>query len=349
MVVSYSIQNISYSREALFEKAMLMVADVKLLEWERSIWSFILEWLDDSKDFFNSSTSGSTGIPKNISIAKQYAIESARKTISYFGLQENDTIHLCMNAQYIGAKMIIVRAFVGHLRLSYVAPTSDALAHITETVDFCAAVSLQVSTLIEKYPAGNPLIRQLIIGGGIIHPTLKTSILAHQTKYFQSFGMTETISHIAIRTLAKEDTFYECLDGVHISLRQADDCLKIDIPAMGIEGLQTNDIVRLINESTFEWLGRADNVINSGGIKIHPEKLELLMADCIAFPYYLSSLPDEKLGSKLVLYIETKSEIDEPFLLDQLKSVLPALQTPREIIIQSAFKYTATGKIIRNT
>jgi len=345
--MNYLINNVNYSEGALFEKSKSMLIGLEVPTWEKRIWQFILEWIDKSTESFIQESSGSTGIAKKIEIKKKYAVESARKTILYFGLKEGQTIHLCMHPSYIGAKMIIVRAFVGGLNLSYSEASSNALNLVKHSVDLCAAVPLQVFGLLEQNKAGNPFIKNVLIGGGVIPSTLVSKIQNQQTKYYQSFGMTETISHIAIRDLGNDDTSYHCLEGISVSTDIQDNCLIVHAPELGVEHLKTNDNVNLINETSFEWLGRNDNVINSGGIKIHPEKIEKLIENLIKNPYYISSIADEKLGNRIVLYIASNDLLDQNALLLQLRQLLPSHHLPKEIIIESIFEYTPTGKIIR--
>jgi len=324
-----------------------MLIDDNIHAWEKSIWQFIFIWLDDSQDSFLQESSGSTGTPKKIHIKKEYAEASARKTISYFDLKEGQTIHLCMNPAYIGAKMIIVRAFIGGLHLTYSEASANALCQLKHQVDLCAAVPLQVYTLLEKQKEGNEFIKNILIGGGIISTKLKNKLQNQKTKYYQSFGMTETISHIAIRQLSNNIYHYHCLDGIHISQDQQDDCLIVHAPEIGVEHLKSNDIIELINDKDFEWLGRKDNVINSGGIKIYAEKIEALIESVMQYPFYISSTKDEKLGNRMLLYIESKELFDKIALLAQLKPLLPPYHLPTEILIEPSFQYTATGKIIR--
>ena len=343
----YNIQHVNYTGESLMKKANQMMATPMLPAWERSIWEFIFDFLDTERDYFVTATSGSTGVPKMIDIPKKFAIASAKNTIDYFGLQPNDTLHLCMNSNYIGAKMMIVRALVGQMKLTYSEPLSNALTLINHPVDFCAAVPIQVYSLFETEPAGNNHIKTLIIGGGILQKRIREMASTHSTAYYQTFGMTETISHIAVKRVYPPMDAYECLGATRVEVDTLDNSLTIHAPELGIESLKTNDIVSLKNDRHFEWVGRKDHVINSGGIKINPEQIEALLEGLLDVPFYISSCPDERLGQKLILYIATTQPINTINLLNRLKEQLPKYHAPQEIIVESTFAYTATGKIIR--
>jgi o-succinylbenzoate---CoA ligase len=343
----YNIQDVNYTSETLRIKAKQMNDDAQLSTWEHSIWAFIHDFLDPQRDYFETATSGSTGAPKIITIQKKHAVASAKNTIDYFGLQPYNTLHLCMNGAYIGAKMMIVRALVGQMKLTYSEPISNALALIKHPVDFCAAVPLQTYSLFETEPTGNKNIKVLIIGGGVLQKRMSDLASAHTTMYYQTFGMTETISHIAVKRIYPMMHYYECVGANRVDIDTLDSSLIIHAPQLGIESLRTNDIIALKDNKHFDWIGRKDNIINSGGIKINPEQMEAVLEGLLDEPFYISSHPDDRLGQKVVLYIESTTPIDKEELIYRLKEFLPKYHAPQEIIIEPAFAYTTTGKLIR--
>lgn len=343
----YNIQDVNYTSETLRIKAKEMIDDAKLPAWEHSIWAFIHDFLDPQRDYFETATSGSTGAPKMITIQKKHAVSSAKNTIDYFGLKPLDTVHLCMNCRYIGAKMMIVRALVGQLKLTYSEPLSNALSLIKHPVDFCAAVPLQTYSLFETQPTGNKNIKVLIIGGGVLQKRMSDLASTHTTMYYQTFGMTETISHIAVKRIYPAMSYYECVGTNCIDMNTLDSSLIIHAPQLGIESLKTNDIIAFKDNKHFDWIGRKDNIINSGGIKINPEQIEALLEGVFDVPFYISSQPDDRLGQKVVLYIESTIPIDEEEIIHRLKEYLPKYHAPQQIIVESAFSYTTTGKLIR--
>lgn len=343
----YNIQDVNYTSETLRIKAKQMINQVELAAWEHLIWAFINDFLDPQRDYFETATSGSTGAPKMITIQKKYAVASAKNTIDYFGLMPNDTLHLCMNAQYIGAKMMIIRALVGQLKLTYSEPLSNALSLIQHPVDFCAAVPLQTYTLFETNPIGNKNIKVLIIGGGVLQNRIIDLASTHTTMYYQTFGMTETISHIAVKRIYPAMNFYECVGANRIEMDSLDCSLIIHAPQLGIASLKTNDIIAFKDDKHFDWIGRKDNIINSGGIKINPEQIEALLEGVFDVPFYISSQPDARLGQKVVLYLASATPIDQEEVIHRLKEKLPKFHAPQKIIVEPSFSYTATGKLIR--
>lgn len=346
--MQYKIQSEVYTLEALKLKCASILKVASLPDWEREIWLFIQLFIDNSIDSFINKTSGSTGIPKEIKILKKHAIASAKKTISYFQLQKNDRLHVCMHAKYIGAKMMIVRALVGEMQLSYSEPKADALIHINSPIDFCACVPLQLVHLLEKNNLGNSFIKTLLVGGGAIDEKIKYQLQHHTTKYYQSFGMTETISHIALQQITMNAKSYEVLEGINISTKE-NSCLIIDAADIGVHQLLTNDMIDLIDDKNFIWLGRFDNMINSGGIKINPELIEQKIQHLITPPFIISSLPDSKLGNKLILIIESKTDvINKDDLFKQMQQCIDKYEVPKEIYFLQQFIYTETNKIKRN-
>lgn len=304
--------------------------------------TFINEW-KSSSEYVEVFTSGSTGTPKLITLKKEYMRNSAVMTGAHLSLKQGGSALLCLSPNTIAGKMMIVRSLVLNLHLIVVTPSSFPLESIQEPIDFAAMVPLQVHECLDRSPESIQSVKTLLIGGGEIHPSLAKSIAMNHPNAYQSFGMTETISHIALRKIKPHSTAYETLNGITVS--EKDGQLVINAPSLGVQNLITNDIVRLDNSHQFEWLGRKDFVINSGGIKIHPEQIEQLLSDWINEPYFVAGLPDEKLGSKLILCIE--KPIDVKYLLAILREKFHGFQRPKEVYSFSNFERTESGKINR--
>lgn len=344
---SYIIQGKAYKYADLMQQCQLMQVDKTIASWEKDIWSFIQVCVNDDIASFDAETSGSTGFPKKIHIRKDYAVASAQKTIAFFHLQPHSKLHLCMHAKYIGAKMMIHRALACGMELTYSEPTMDALAAIDHHVDFCACVPLQLIDLLNKNPQGNPLIACLIIGGAPLDQVWKSRLIQHQTQYYQTFGMTETISHIALLHLNAAQTSYTLLPGIQISTDERS-CMVIDAADIGVHHLQTNDIIQAVGTNEFIWKGRADNIINSGGVKLYPEEIEAKIAHLFDSAFFVAGVPDVKLGEHLVLIVEASTRVkssDE--ILLSLKSLLDKYQVPKEVVLLARFIYTETNKINR--
>lgn len=302
---------------------------------------FINQWANN-KTYIEVKTSGSTGKPKTIKIQKQYMLESAKMTCTYFGLNKKTNALLCMSAKHIGGIMMIVRALYAKMNLLVVEPSSNPLENISNHIDFTAMVPYQVSASIEHNLSKLKQIKQLIIGGGTINYLLEQNIVKHQINAFHTFGMTETISHIALKNVLKENTFH-CLSGIKIMQNNEDKTLIINAPNIGQQHLQTNDIVDLIDHKTFIWKGRKDFAIESGGIKIHPEIVEQKLAPYIPQNYFISSIADNKLNNKVILIIEGK----EKKLPTTLFNVVEKYEKPKEIYFVETFIKTPSGKTDR--
>ena len=323
--------------------------ETKPENWEKSIYSFISEWYDE-KDYFLVNTSGSTGKPKPIKINKKHALASAKATIKYFDLKEGNVAWLCLPADYIAGKMMIVRAISSKLNLVYSKPQSCPEINV-EKIDFCAMVVNQAFELISHPEKVKTLqkINKLLIGGSAMPKSLEQKLLQNnKINAWQSFGMTETITHVGLRKIRSNNSFYDPLPGVKFSVNHNNN-LIINAPNIGISNLITNDIVETDEKGRIKIKGRSDNIIVSGGKKFQPEEIENKLSDIITFPFFIGSLPDEKLGSKITLFIEDKngdSEIEK--LKEKIRVKLHKHEIPKEIVYLHKFTRTNTDKIRRN-
>ncbi len=306
----------------------------------QEIEQFLKEWNDDQNDVF-VKTSGSTGEPKQITLNKEHMRASARMTIEFLNLKKNGTSLLCLSPTSIAGKMMIVRSMLNDMRLLVVDPSSNPLDTLSDPIDFCAMVPLQVKACLEQSGEKLKNIGTLIIGGAPINNALRNDIVNSEMNAYQTFGMTETISHIAMRKVNKEDLSYELLPG--ISMESVDHAMKVNAPHLGVHGLQTNDLIEVIDQKHFVWLGRRDFVINSGGIKIHPEQVEAKIGGYLQMPFFSYGIHDEKLGEKHILCIEGKDSLDKQVLGELLNKY----EIPKEIYFFKNFNYTYTGKIDR--
>jgi len=266
---------------------------------------------------------------------------SVRMTGDFLRLRSGDTALLCLSPTTIAGKMMIVRALELNLKLIVVDVQSNPLKDLSEGIDFAALVPLQVQVSLEQHSDTLKSLGKLIIGGAALHPKLMQQLKDFPNEVWQTFGMTETISHIAMRRLNDSDLSYQPLPGVEIETDE--EHLVIHAPALGIERLKTNDLVEM-TANGFHWLGRSDFVINSGGIKIHPEQVEEKLSNLIQENFFSSSLSDERLGDRHILCIEaSESKVD----LEQLKTVLSSKEVPRTIYLFEHFVFTPSGKINR--
>ncbi|QWX85462.1 AMP-binding protein [Cellulophaga sp. HaHaR_3_176] len=313
--------------------------------FEKSIGNFLINWADKS-DVVEVNTSGSTGIPKLIKLRKQHMVNSAMATGSFFGLEEGNTAFLCLPVDFIAGKMMLVRAMVLGLSLDYVAPNSNPLESISKVYDFSAMIPLQLENSLQKLKQ----LKLLIVGGAKMSEPLKVAVANSTSKVYETYGMTETITHVALKPVnhLKNTTNinFTALPEVDFST-DARGCLVINAPNISEEEVVTNDLVALVSSTEFEWLGRYDAIINSGGIKLMPEKIEAKLTTILDSQFFIAGIPDEKLGQKLVLIIEANNE-DES-LLQKIKSLklLDTFEVPKQIHFIKEFVMTGNGKIQR--
>lgn len=314
-------------------------------EFEKKVKIFLEEWFSE-KTGVNVQTSGSTGIPKIFEIEKKKMINSAVMTCNFLGLEEGDTALLCLPVEYISGKMMIVRSIERRLKLRITEPSLKPVENLEEEIDFCAMTPLQVENSLEKLH----LIKNLIIGGAAVSESLKNKILqknlSTSNRIFETYGMSETLSHIALKQLLPEqEDYFTVFENVSISLDDRG-CLKIFAPNVNVEELQTNDLVDVKDGKQFKFLGRIDNVINSGGAKIFPETLEVLVKKELPNEAVFIGLPDESLGQKLILVIEG-GESDEVIRKISGIPFEKNFHKPKEIIFINEIPRTPNGKVNR--
>ncbi len=316
-------------------------------EFETKVLDFVKEWFSESKTV-KIQSSGSTGIPKIFEVEKIKMLNSAEMTCNFLGLNEGDVALICLPIEYISGKMMAVRSILRKLKLIIAEPSANPLQNINEKIDFCAMTPLQVENSLDKLH----LIKNLIIGGASVSETLKQKISQtltlsnSRTRIFETYGMSETLSHIALRQIfPNQEDWFTVFEGVEISLDERN-CLIIFAPKLNSEVLHTNDLVEINDEKQFRFLGRLDNVINSGGAKIFPEELEKIVKQHIPNEVVLIGVADEKLGQKLILIIEgTESQaINQKLSAINYKK---SFHKPKGIIFVNKIPRTPNGKVNR--
>lgn len=311
------------------------------------LYLFLEKWFDASP-VITVHTSGSTGTPKGLVVRKDRMMQSARLTCEFLNLQAGDTALLCMNLRYIGAMMVVVRSLVAGLNLIVRPASGHPLSDIEEPLRFAAMVPLQVYNTL-RVPEEKERLEQtdiLIIGGGAVDDSLEAEMSALPTAVYSTYGMTETLSHIALRRLNGETAskHYYPFPSVELSL-SAESTLVIKAPLICGEVLQTNDIACLYPDGSFTIAGRKDNVINSGGIKIQAEEMEKRLRPFIPVPFVVTSVPDPRLGQVLTLLIAGQVDVRE--LESKLQTVLDAYHRPRHIFMTESIPQTENGKTDR--
>ena len=302
-------------------------------------------------------TSGSTGAPKPMQIEKVRMRASAGMTLDFLDIKQGGTALLCMPLEHIGGQMMAVRALVRELQLYTLTPHADPFAaaqdpaalpccQLPERFDLAAFTPLQAACALD-HPASRHYLascRNVIIGGGFVSCELASRLAALPGRFFHSYGMTETLSHIALKPIAADGAqrpFYP-LPGVTVSL-SPEHTLQISAPALNPELIVTHDLADLTEDGGFIIRGRLDNILNTGGLKISPEDLERRLAPYLPGDFAVSARPSERLGDELILVTEQEAGED---VLKQAFSQLPRAQRPKAVI-KMALPRTATQKIDR--
>ena len=304
---------------------------------------FCMEWLQ-GKPTFTLTTSGSTGAPKTIEVTRDQMIASAKKTINALALREGMTALICLDVNFIAGRMMIVRSLVAGMKMVVVEPSANPFEGVKDKIDFAALVPYQMASSPESELAG-----KIIVGGAPISFGLLSHIKKISSPIFATFGMTETLSHIALQKLNGNDAqdFFEILEGIDISVDDRQ-CLVIKTDYLK-DSIVTNDVVELINQKQFRWLGRWDNAINTGGVKVIPEKIEKDIHDHLTgHRYFIAGFPHQQLGEQVGLVIEGMlRKEEEESLREEMKKKLTRYELPKLILYCKEFSLTPTQKINR--
>ncbi len=329
----FKLNGYGFNHSQLKDVAYSFVKEGRL--FEKDTGTFLLDWLDKN-DYLLVKTSGSTGKPKKITLKKQAMVNSAIATGNYFNLEPGNTVLHCLSTKFIAGKMMLVRAIILGLEIDLVEPSLNPLQSVFKDYDFCAMVPMQLQNSLTELHK----IKALIVGGASVSNSLQEKVKNVSTKVYATYGMTETITHIAVKQII--ESYYQVFPNITISQDERD-CLVIDAPNLNKETIVTNDIVKLHSKTAFEILGRYDNMINSGGIKLFPEQIEAKLQSKIKQRFFITSEKDETLCDKLILILEGESNHLETAVFKDLDTY----ETPKQIYAVAHFKETSIGKIQR--
>ena len=314
----------------------------------RALYAFLAEWFDSSSTV-QVQTSGSTGTPKRLRVEKQRMMASACRTLQALHLEPGQTALLSMNLRYIGAKMMVVRALVGALRLRVVPPSSHPLA--AGGADFLSMVPLQLYHTLQVRSERERLAaaRVVLVGGGAVEASICRQVDVLPCKVYSTYGMTETLSHVALARLVPGSDgllHYTPLPGVDVELSPRG-TLVVRAPFVCDAPLETNDLAQLYPNGTFSILGRADNTVCSGGIKIQIEEDERVLATVLQHSFALTWVQHPSLGQALVLMVAATCTLPDAALLQLARQVLPRYHVPRRVVRVPALPLTPNGKVDR--
>ena len=340
----FKFNGLHFNHDELKEVAYSLIKEG--FAYEKVTGNFLIDWLDN-KDYLHVQTSGSTGYPKQVKLKKQAMVNSAIATGNFFGLEPGNSALHCLPSHYIAGKMMFVRALVLGLELDFVEPALHPIFDYEKHYDFCAMVPLQLKQSI----AYTQNIKTIIVGGSMVTKPLAEKIKNSSSRFYETYGMTETVTHVALRQLqSKSNTgekHFTALPNVLFS-QDVRKCLVINAPKLVKEALITNDIVDLRSETSFNLLGRFDNVINSGGVKLFPEQIEDKLQVALKERFIIAGEDDTELGEKLILIVENSSDSTDTILktIQDLK-ILDKFEIPKKVYNVEKFSETNNGKIQR--
>jgi O-succinylbenzoic acid--CoA ligase len=298
-----------------------------------------MEW--NTSETIAFQTSGSTGVPKVITFTKEQVKRSAERTAEFFNLKENVEVFCALPPIYVAGKMMALRSIILDWNLTWQSPSSSP--NIEKSFDFAAFTSQQIAHMLESSSESINSIHHILLGGGPISERALMLLQNVASEVWEGYGMTETLTHVAMRKLSTGNAF-KALKGVTFSQGPNENLVVADA-WLKLPSFETNDIVEFVEEG-FVLKGRLDNVIISGGVKLFPEEIERILSSQIIQAFYIGSLPDDVLGRKVVLYVEGESDSS---LQHKIEGLNLGIRKPREIVFESNFNRTASGKIIRKS
>lgn len=317
-------------------------------EYLQEIENFIAEW-ESQSDFIEVQTSGSTGIPKRIRLKKEHVRASAIATGEFFNFQSGQSVLLNLSPHYIAGKLMIVRALIHDMRMVLAPLGKNPLEDLDlDEIDFGAFVPYQISAILANPGSKKNYerIKNAIIGGAPLALKWQHELIPLTNSSYVTFGMTETITHFALQRISEKEDFFTCLPGFRIK-KDSRGCLILQENKI-TDRLVTNDLIELMNDHQFKWLGRLDFVINSGGVKISPEQVEFKLAHLFqSQAYFIHGRASAIFGEEVVLYIEGEESSNAPILQVDLRAILTAYERPKAIVFVPVFERTSTGKILR--
>lgn len=330
--------NFKWNGISLDKEKLLLAANDLIKEgndFERIAGEFLLEWFN-ANSFIIATSSGTTGIPKKITIDKQAMVNSALATAEFFDLKAGNRVLHCMSTAYIAGKMMLVRSIILGFEMDFVTPSSNPLKGNKRNYDFVAMVPMQVQNSISELHK----VKKLIVGGAKISETLLNQLLEVPTQVYETYGMTETITHIAVKKIGKKS--FSVLPNVTITTDERS-CLVIAAPRISDTNIVTNDVIEFLTATQFILLGRIDNVINSGGVKLFPEQIEAKLSNKIKERFFVIGIPDALLGEQLLLVVEGEKQAIDSTIFDHLHP----FEKPKAIRFVPKFVETKSGKVKR--
>jgi o-succinylbenzoate---CoA ligase len=291
------------------------------------------------------NTSGSTGEPNSVAISTTALIASTNAAHKYLGAVPGDSWSLLLPTNHIAGLNVIARATALGTKVidnRNVAEYVDA--------DFISIVPTQLHRALTSDPK---LLEHLtaaeavLVGGGSITESLRKAAADKHVKVVTTYGMTEMCGGCVYSQ--------KPLDGVEVDI-DADGLIKLKAPMMASNYLnnpalwqsltadgwfQTSDIGELI-DGKLKVVGRADDVINSGGEKISLVNIERLFnsyfpnQDVIAF-----GLPDAEWGERLCLGVTANISLADA------QQKLTGINSPKEIYIFKELPKSVLGKVDR--
>ena len=336
--LKFKLNGISYNHSDLKEVGYSLIKEGD--EAEKAAGDFLLDWLDGNSEV-KVKTSGSTGTQKNIMLKKQSMVNSAVMTGDFFGLEPGDSAINCLPCSFIAGKMMLVRAMILGLELEIVPPSLNPSYDHQKHYDFCAMIPIQLKNSLQRLDN----IKTLIVGGASVSNSIVKELSEVNAKVYEVYGMTETVSHVAIKALNHTDRSEAPFKTLRdVSIRTDDrNCLIIKAPELSDEEIHTNDIVNLMSKDSFEIIGRYDNMINSAGVKLFPEMIEKKLQDKIDNRFLIASKKDSELGEKVIMILESENNsVDKSVFSD-----LDKYEVPKEIYNLPKFIETETLKVQR--
>ena len=331
-----------YDQKTLKEVAYNFIKEGDI--YENYMGDFLLDWLDANDSIYLECSGNNSLNEKKIKVKKQFLVNSAISTGNYFSVTVGDKALHCLPANFIAGKMMLIRAMILGLEIDLISPSKMPFYKNDKSYDFVAMTPIQAFHSLNKLQK----VKKLIIGGAYLSNSLQQKLIKLKVKAYETYGMMETLSHIAIREMNDPLSEFKCLPNIEVKTDNRN-CLVIDAPKLGIESLVTNDEVEIYSSNHFKLVGRVDHIIKLEDYKIHPEQIERKLSQNLSFHFFIDKIKDSNAIEKLVIVIKDDPEIKIEKLKEQIigcKS-LKDYETPKAVLCFKNFIQTYSGKIKR--
>jgi len=303
-------------------------------------------------------TSGSSGLPRAVELSRGSFLAAATASAARLGWHDDDRWLCCLPIAHVGGLSILTRCLIARSTIVLI-PRFDPEAVVNaidqSAVTLTSLVPAMLARLLRLMPDWTPpsSLRAVLLGGSAASEAIWDEAEQRGIPLRATYGLTETCSQVATAKASAPRDLVP-LDGVDIRIR--DGCIEVagfNVYSCTLTSdgyLRTGDLGRLHSDGVLEVLGRADDLIITGGENVMPAEVE---AELEAHPQISRAVvfgqPNPEWGEIVAaVLVPDGSPIDSAVLRKWCENRLAPFRRPRLIAWLEKLPETANGKIDRN-